>query len=78
MVKAVYPDSETIDTLAGALSLRARRKAYRVNMHFGSGIYRSCPCSTALGKAGDKLGHIDHFGIKPFAYLNTFKGGHYN
>ena len=74
VVKAVYPDSETIDTLAGALVAMAD-ESVPGQLHFGSSVYDHVLVLTALGKAG-KLGLIDQ--DKAFAYLNTFKNDHYN
>jgi prenyltransferase beta subunit len=74
VINAVYPDSEIIDILAGALIARVE-ESVPGQLHFGSSVYDHVLILTALGKAG-KLGLIDQ--DQALAYLNTFKNDHFN
>lgn len=74
ILRAVYPASPDINTLAGAI-IAKKDITTPGQIHFGSSIYDDVVVLTALGKAG-KLGDIEQ--SEALAYLNTFKHVHNN
>lgn len=71
VLHAVYPHSEDIDTLAGAII--SKQKTDGDQLYFGNSIYDDVLVLTALGRAG-KLAGVDQ--QKALNYLNEFKSDH--
>ena len=72
MINAVYPDSEIIDILAGALIARVEKRTGAIA--FWQQCLRSCSYFDRLGKQASSV-LLTRIAL---AYLNTFKNDHFN